>query len=156
MNLKHLRRPSPDAPEVVEPVTVLIPARDEAAHVEATVRSVLAQTGVPDLSVVVLDDDSDDATAAIVRRLAEQDPRLRLAVGTEPPPPGWLGKPWACHRLAIDARARRSSSSTPTSSSFPTPCGQWSTPSGPVPSPWSRPTLDRSPTPGSNDSCSRS
>lgn len=104
VNLKHLRRPAPDAPEIVEPVTVLIPARDEADHIEATVRSVLAQTGVPDLSVVVLDDDSEDATAAIVRRLAEEDPRLRLAVGTEPPPPGWLGKPWACHRLAIDAR----------------------------------------------------
>ena len=103
VNLRHLRRPSPDAPEVDESVTVLIPARDEAEHIETTVRSVLAQTGVPHLSVVVLDDDSADATAVIVRRLAEDDPRLRLEVGTQPPPPGWLGKPWACERLALGA-----------------------------------------------------
>ena len=42
---------------------MLIPARDEVAHIEATVRSVLAQTGVPRLTVLVLDDGSSDGTA---------------------------------------------------------------------------------------------
>jgi hypothetical protein len=83
---------------------VLIPARDEAEHIEATVRSVLAQTGVPDLAVLVLDDGSTDGTASLVEALAAGDPRLVLIRGRdEPPPPGWLGKPWACARLAAHA-----------------------------------------------------
>ncbi len=104
VNLRLLRSPSPDAAEVTEPVTVLIPARDEAAHIEATVRSVLAQTGVPDLTVVVLDDGSGDDTAELVEALAATDRRLVLIRGgDEPPPDGWLGKPWACARLAARA-----------------------------------------------------
>ena len=100
LNLRYLRRPNVEAPEVDEPVTVLIPARNEAAHVQTTVRSVLAQSGIRHLSVVVLDDDSGDETPALVRELVDQDPRLSLITGTEPPPPQWLGKPWACARLA--------------------------------------------------------
>lgn len=104
VNLAYLRSPDPDSATVLEEVTVLIPARDEAAHVEATVRSVLAQTGVPQLAVVVLDDGSADETAAIVARLAQLDPRVRLVRAADiPPPPGWLGKPWACRRLAQEA-----------------------------------------------------
>jgi hypothetical protein len=103
-NLRHLRTPSPDAPPVTEPVTVLIPARDEAAHVEATVRSVLAQDGVPDLSVVVLDDGSTDGTAEILDRMRGDDARLSIVHGADDPPPaGWLGKPWACARLSQSA-----------------------------------------------------
>lgn len=101
VNLRLLRSPSADAPEVAEEVTVLIPARDEADHVEATIRSVLVQTGVPRLAVLVLDDGSTDGTAAIVERLAAEDDRLTLVRGAdERPPAGWLGKPWACARLA--------------------------------------------------------
>jgi hypothetical protein len=104
VNLRLLRSPSAEAGEVAEPVTVLIPARDEAAHIEATVRSALAQTGVPDLTVLVLDDGSVDGTAGLVEALAAADPRLALIRGgDEPPPPGWLGKPWACARLASHA-----------------------------------------------------
>lgn len=106
VNLRLLRSPAPDAPATTERVAVLIPARDEEAHIETTVRSVLAQTGIPQLSVVVLDDGSRDQTAAIVARLAAADPRLSLLRGPdEPPPPGWLGKPWACSRLAVAAES---------------------------------------------------
>jgi cellulose synthase/poly-beta-1,6-N-acetylglucosamine synthase-like glycosyltransferase len=104
VNLRHLRTPSPDAPPVDESVTVLIPARNEERHVEATVRSVLAQTGVPSLRVTVLDDGSNDGTAGILDRLAGEDPRLRILHEADiAPPAGWLGKPWACQRLAQDA-----------------------------------------------------
>lgn len=104
VNLRHLRRPDPQAPDVDERVTVLIPARDEEAHIATTLRSVLAQSGVPSLSVVVLDDGSADATAAIVTGIADDDPRVTLIRGDDTPPPtGWLGKPWACARLAEQA-----------------------------------------------------
>ncbi len=104
VNLRYLRSPDPASPAVDERVTVLVPARNEAGHIEATLQSILTQTGVPHLDVIVLDDGSTDATAAIVQRKAARDPRLTLVQGADvPPPPGWLGKPWACQRLSDEA-----------------------------------------------------
>lgn len=105
VNARAVRRPRADAPEVTERVTVLIPARDEADHIEATLDSVLSQTGVASLEVVVLDDASSDGTAELVAAVAARDPRVRLLRGTQEPPEGWLGKPWACARLADEATA---------------------------------------------------
>jgi len=79
-------------------VSLLIPARNEEASIGAAVESALASTGVR-LEVIVLDDQSDDATARIVQRLAESDPRLRLAAAP-PLPDDWCGKQHACHVLA--------------------------------------------------------
>jgi chlorobactene glucosyltransferase len=75
-------------------LSVIIPARNESATIETVVRSVLASTYQP-LELVVLDDRSTDHTAAIVERIAGEDPRLRLVRG-ESLPEGWYGKPWAC------------------------------------------------------------
>jgi glycosyltransferase involved in cell wall biosynthesis len=56
----------------------------------------------PAEEIVVLDDQSADDTADIVRGFAKLDPRLRLLEGTQPPE-GWAGKNWACHQLAEQA-----------------------------------------------------
>lgn len=103
VNARAVRRPRAQAPDVAESVTVLIPARDEADHIQATLDSVLSQTGVPSLRVLVLDDASSDGTAALVEQVAARDPRVRLLRGTQEPPAGWLGKTWACARLADEA-----------------------------------------------------
>jgi len=79
-------------------VSVLIPARDEAATIERCVGAVLAGSCRPD-EVIVYDDDSSDGTGAIVARMAAEDGRVRLVRGV-PLPAGWVGKPHACHRLA--------------------------------------------------------
>jgi glycosyltransferase involved in cell wall biosynthesis len=100
-NLTRLRVPAADPPEAAEPVSVLLPLRDEAHRVEPCLRAVLAQEHVPRLEVLVLDDGSTDGTADVVRGVVGSDPRVRLLVGgPDGPPAGWLGKPWACHRLA--------------------------------------------------------
>jgi hypothetical protein len=83
-------------------VSVLIPARNEAHQIRETLRSVLANQDV-DLEVVVLDDDSDDGTADIVREVATADRRVRLLRGA-PLADGWCGKQFACHQLARQAR----------------------------------------------------
>lgn len=83
-------------------VSILVPARNEAANIEACVRAALASTGVA-LEVVVVDDGSEDGTGAIVARLAAEDPRVRL-IAAPPLPPGWTGKVHACARLAEAAR----------------------------------------------------
>jgi len=101
-NLRQLRRPDPGAPRVDEPVTVLIPARNEVAHVRETVMSVLDQDGIDDLTVIVLDDASTDGTSEVLASI--DDARLTVITGTdEPLPTGWLGKPWACQRLSAAA-----------------------------------------------------
>ena len=101
-NLHRVRVPPGDPPPVAEPVAVLLPVRDEAHRVEPCLRSVLAQAGVRDLRVVVLDDGSTDGTLDVVRRVAGGDPRVTVLTG-QPLPDGWWGKPWACEQLAAHA-----------------------------------------------------
>ena len=82
-------------------VSVLIPARNEAHHIEHSVRAALADaTRV--LEVLVYDDQSSDDTARKVQQLSLEDRRVRLISGA-PLPDGWIGKPHACHQLALAA-----------------------------------------------------
>lgn len=100
---RFLRLPSAAVPPDQAPrVSILVPARNEERGIEACVVSLCEQTW-PNLEVVVLDDQSTDATAAILQRLAERYPgRLRLLQGTALPE-GWVGKSWACHQLSAAA-----------------------------------------------------
>jgi hypothetical protein len=98
-NQRRFRRPPADPPPVLEPVALLLPVRDEASRVEPSLRSLLAQTGIRDLRIVVLDDGSVDGTGHVVRRIAGDDARVRVLAGA-PLPAGWRGKPHACQQLA--------------------------------------------------------
>lgn len=103
LNLRLLRRLPDDPAPVGAVVSVLIPARDEAHRIAPTIRSVLAQSGLTEVEILVLDDGSTDSTVEVVRRAADGDPRLKLLTGSATPP-GWLGKPHACAQLTAAAR----------------------------------------------------
>lgn len=91
---QRLPRPHGDPGEWPD-VAVIVPARDEATVLPATLPSLLAQDYPGDLRVVLVDDGSTDGTAAAAERLAAGSPRpLRVVRGTEPPA-GWAGKVWA-------------------------------------------------------------
>ncbi len=108
VNARLLRR-APGGPQSIEErVSVLLPARDEADRIGPTLRALLTQRGVPRLEVVVLDDGSTDGTAKVVRDIAADDPRVHLIDGGVHLPDGWLGKTWACARLAEAADATSS------------------------------------------------
>lgn len=99
-NLRVIRRPPARRWRAGAPrISVLVPARNEQASIADCVDALLAQD-YPALEIVVLDDDSTDRTAEIVR--ARRDPRLRLVTGASLPE-GWTGKNWACHQLAARA-----------------------------------------------------
>ena len=100
----------PAAPEPARwpEVVAVIPARNEAACIGETVRSLLAQDYPGKLSVVVTDDSSEDGTADKARAAAEAlGAAERLTVVSAPPlPEGWSGKMWAQEQgLAEAARA---------------------------------------------------
>ena len=80
------------APDDLAAVTVLIPARDEAASIGRTLRSLAAQGR--GLEVVVVDDQSTDGTADVARAAAGEALALRVVAG-QPLPVGWAGKLWA-------------------------------------------------------------
>jgi chlorobactene glucosyltransferase len=82
-------------------VSVLIPARNEAAVIGDTVRPLLSQ-GDALHELLLLDDHSTDGTADAARQAAADDPRLKIIAGA-PLPDGWFGKNWACHQLAEQA-----------------------------------------------------
>ena len=102
VNALLLRRFPSGEPEpgTDEEVAVLLPLRDEADRVGPCLAALLAQRGVPNLRIHVLDDGSTDGTAAVVRSIAGD--RVDLLTGG-PLPDGWLGKPYACHQLAAAA-----------------------------------------------------
>jgi hopene-associated glycosyltransferase HpnB len=86
-----IRLPAAPAPATWPSVAVVVPARDEAAVLPATLPSLLAQDYPGPLRVILVDDGSSDGTGALVAR---EWPAVEL-VRPEPPPPGWAGKLWA-------------------------------------------------------------
>lgn len=83
-------------------ISVVIPARDEAALIAKTVHSLRAQQYTGALRVIVADDQSMDGTGDIACAAGADQ-----AVRVEPRPPEWKGKLWAV------ASGIRADSSTP-------------------------------------------
>ena len=92
--------PPPNAP----PLSVIVPARNEAATIARCVTSLLSST-YPRLDVIVVDDHSTDDTGRLAREAGRSDPRLRV-VSAPDLAPGWLGKQWACAHGASLARGQ--------------------------------------------------
>ncbi|MGV1035776.1 MAG: glycosyltransferase [Candidatus Nanopelagicales bacterium] len=83
-----------------ERVSLLLPVRDEQRDVRDCVGALLRVEGVE--QILVLDDGSTDLTAQLAADQLVGDSRARLMMSSQDdaPPAGWLGKPWACQRLA--------------------------------------------------------
>lgn len=83
-------------------ISVLIPARNEEKNIAACLDSLCAQN-YSNFEIIVLDDQSDDRTAEIVKDYSLRKTPIRLISG-KPLPSGWLGKNWACHQLSGEAK----------------------------------------------------
>lgn len=86
---------TPPAPAEWPPVAVVIPARNEAGVIGESVGSLLRQDYAGTLALFVVDDDSDDGTAAVARHAAEGSARRLTVITGQTLPPGWTGKLWA-------------------------------------------------------------
>jgi chlorobactene glucosyltransferase len=83
-------------------VSVLIPARNEEKNIRRILNSMIRQD-YPNLEILVLDDNSTDATGHIVEGFVKKDGRVKLIQG-DPLPRGWKGKCFACHQLSKIAK----------------------------------------------------
>ncbi len=94
--------PRPDAP----PISICVPARNEARNIRTCVESILAQD-YPNFEVIVLDDRSTDATPEILDNLAKvgnlRKVPLKIIRGSDLPA-GWAGKPHALFQASAAAR----------------------------------------------------
>jgi hopene-associated glycosyltransferase HpnB len=108
---------APARPAAAPPVDVVVPARDEAASIAATLKSLLAQDYPGPLRVILVDDGSTDGTGDIARQLVpspsgrglgeggasgtaltptlSRGERELVVVSGASRPPGWSGKLWA-------------------------------------------------------------
>jgi hopene-associated glycosyltransferase HpnB len=73
-------------------VIAIVPARNEADGIARSIRSLIAQDYPGAFRIIVIDDQSEDATAAVVQGLKSE--RVQLISGAAHPP-GWTGKLYA-------------------------------------------------------------
>jgi hopene-associated glycosyltransferase HpnB len=97
----------PPLPEAWPRVAIVIPARNEAEVIGKCLGSLLRQDYPGSWSVVLVDDNSDDGTADIARRVAADcDPSAhRTIVSGTALPAGWTGKLWALSQGMAAARS---------------------------------------------------
>jgi glycosyltransferase involved in cell wall biosynthesis len=84
-------------------ISAIVPARNEEAVIAGCIRSIALQPEV--LEIIVVNDQSTDRTAEIVRSLATEIPNLRL-LETSELPSGWVGKNNAVWLGARQARGK--------------------------------------------------
>ncbi len=78
-------------------VVAVVPARNEAETIGRVVTSLVSQDYPGEFEVIVVDDQSEDATAALARQAAAESGATRrvTAHSVAALPPGWTGKLWA-------------------------------------------------------------
>ncbi len=82
-------------------ISVIVPARNEAAQIRNGLTTLLQSAGV-EYEVIAVDDRSTDATGSIMDEIAATDARLKVIHITELPD-GWLGKNHAMHVASENA-----------------------------------------------------
>ena len=96
-----------ERPDLWPDVCVVVPARDEAAVLPASLPSLLAQDYPGRAEIFLVDDGSSDGTGDLARELARRQGGLPLTVASPgEPPAGWTGKLWAVRHGVEAARAR--------------------------------------------------
>ena len=91
------------APQAWPEIVAVIPARNEADVVGDSMAALLAQDYPGRFTVVLVDDDSGDGTAAVASRAAEGLAHHLTVVRNDPLPSGWTGKLWAVNRGLAEA-----------------------------------------------------
>ena len=102
--IKSAHSNTTDQPRLSGGVVAIVPARNEAELIGPVITSLLNQSVA--MPVVLVDDESTDGTADVVRRAAEKAGKADalIVIQSKPLPVGWTGKVWAMHQGIQHAR----------------------------------------------------
>lgn len=75
-------------------ISVILPARNEEGFIEKCINSLLDQD-YQNYEIIAVDDQSEDNTGKIIKKLAEKNSKV-IHVTANPKPKNWIGKNWAC------------------------------------------------------------
>ena len=100
---EHYRPAKPIADAQLPFVSVIVAAKDEQENIARCVNTLLQQD-YPNFELIVANDRSADDTAAIVERIAQREPRLRL-IQIGHLPKGWCGKNHAMQKAIASSEA---------------------------------------------------
>lgn len=90
------------AKQYTDKVSILIPARDEGSNILSLLQSIHEQD-YPYYEVIILDDGSSDNTYQLCVDFAKKYSKFKVIQGNDLPN-DWLGKNYACHQLAQQAK----------------------------------------------------
>ncbi|MFA7129360.1 MAG: glycosyltransferase family 2 protein, partial [Sphaerochaeta sp.] len=100
--MERLKKATPQVEDIL--VTIAIPARNEEANIVRCVSSLMQQS-YKHIEILVLDDNSTDATAKLVEELALTDTRIHLLKG-KPLQDGWRGKLYGMQQLFEESKGK--------------------------------------------------
>ena len=99
-NLLDAKYAQPVPPQATPLISVIVPACNEEAQIEATLRALLAIDSVS-IEILAVDDRSTDATGTILDKIAAESASRFTAIHITHLPLGWMGK---THAMALAAR----------------------------------------------------
>lgn len=98
--VNRLKNTLPPTSVIDGTIVAVVPARNEAQAIGATVQSLLEQSCAANLRVIVVDDHSSDGTSDAARAAAQacRRPDALEVIASLPLPAGWTGKLWAAQQ----------------------------------------------------------
>jgi glycosyltransferase involved in cell wall biosynthesis len=97
INFLTIRNPS-KATQIQESVSVVVPLRNEATNVAELIDSLRAQKNLVHVEYLLLDDNSEDGTLALLHQHTSGLSNFHILNGSTLPQ-GWIGKTWALQQL---------------------------------------------------------
>ena len=97
INFFTIRNPKKSA-QINESISVVVPLRNEASNVAELIDSLRAQKTLAQVEFLLLDDNSEDATLALLRQHTSGLTNFHVLTGSTLPQ-GWIGKTWALQQL---------------------------------------------------------
>jgi hopene-associated glycosyltransferase HpnB len=94
-----------EPPETRPRIVAIVPARNEAETIATVISSMAKQDYPGEFSILVVDDHSEDGTAALAQQAAESSggaQRVKV-LSAAPLAPEWTGKLWALHQGVAEA-----------------------------------------------------
>ena len=97
INFLTIRTPT-KATQIEESISVVVPLRNEAKNVAELVASLHNQKNLTHIEFLLLDDNSEDETLALLQQHTLGLTNFQIVSGTTLPQ-GWIGKTWALQQL---------------------------------------------------------